>query len=157
VRIGHGFDVHRFSDDPKRALWLGLVHIEDAVGLDGHSDADVATHALCNAVLAASGLGDLGRHFPSVDVQWRDAASSLLLGRVMELLSGVDATVVSADVTICAERPRLATYLELMSSALSTAVGTRVTVKVTSTDGLGSVGRGEGIAATAVALVEVMR
>lgn len=153
MRIGQGIDVHRFSDDPGRELWLGLVHVPNCVGLQGHSDADVATHALCDALLGAANLGDLGRHFPSSDPAFSGVASRRLLEETVSFVQRAGFGVVSADVTILAERPVLAEYLPAMSRAFSEVVGTVVSVKATTTDQLGALGRAEGIAASAVALV----
>jgi len=157
VRIGQGVDVHRVSSDPDRALVLGLVTIPGAAGLDGHSDADVATHALCDALLGAANLGDLGRHFPDTDESIAGVSSRELLERTVTLVRGARFTVVSADVTIIAERPRLAAFMPEMSTQLSDVVGTVVSVKATTTEGLGALGRVEGIAAMAVALIEESR
>lgn len=154
MRIGHGIDVHAFSDASDRALWLGLVHVPDAPGLSGHSDADVATHALCDALLGAANLGDLGRHFPDSDPQYRDVPSRRLLDATLALVKGEGFRVLSADVTIMAEAPRLAPFMAAMSSALSEVVGTTVSVKATTMEGLGAIGRGEGIGASAVVLLE---
>jgi 2-C-methyl-D-erythritol 2,4-cyclodiphosphate synthase len=154
VRIGQGIDVHAFSDASDRALWLGLVHIPDATGLAGHSDADVATHALCDAMLGAANLGDLGRHFPDSDLEYRDAPSRRLLEATVGLVQREGFRVLSADITIIADTPRLASFMPAMSTALSEVVGTTVSVKATTTEGLGALGRGEGIAASAVILLE---
>lgn len=154
MRIGHGIDVHRVSDDPTRELWLGLVLIPEGPGLVGHSDADVATHALCDALLGAANLGDLGRQFPDTDVQFAGTSSRRLLDETVALILAEGLRVTSADVTIIAERPRLAVHMPLMSSTLSLVVGALVTVKATTSEGLGALGRVEGIGATAVALLE---
>ena len=154
MRIGHGIDVHRVSDDPTRELWLGLVLIPEGPGLVGHSDADVATHALCDALLGAANLGDLGRNFPDSDEQFAGAPSRRLLDETVSLVAAEGLRATSADITIIAERPRLANYMALMSSALSEVVGALVTVKATTSEGLGALGRVEGIGATAVALLE---
>ncbi len=154
MRIGHGIDVHRVSDDPTRELWLGLVFIPEGPGLVGHSDADVATHALCDALLGAANLGDLGRQFPDTDVQFAGTSSRRLLDETVALILAEGLRVTSADVTIIAERPRLAVHMPLMSSTLSLVVGALVTVKATTSEGLGALGRVEGIGATAVALLE---
>lgn len=154
MRIGQGLDVHRFSEVPSRGLWLGLVHVPDATGLEGHSDADVATHALCDALLGAANLGDLGRHFPDSDPSIRDVTSRRLLEATLALVRAEGFRVVSADVTILAEAPKLAPYMETMSRELSKVVGSIVSVKATTLEGLGALGRGEGIAASAVALVD---
>jgi 2-C-methyl-D-erythritol 2,4-cyclodiphosphate synthase len=153
VRIGQGIDAHRFSDDPGRALWLGLVRIGGEPGLAGHSDADVATHALCDALLGAAGLGDLGRHFSDQDPATEGIASGELLRRVLVLVEDAGFVVESGDVTIVAQRPRLAAHLGPMSVALHSAVGAPISVKATTTEGLGAIGAGEGIAASAVVLL----
>jgi len=157
VRIGQGIDVHRLSESSERELWLGLVHVPDAPGLEGHSDADVATHALCDALLGAANLGDLGRHFPDTDPALSDVSSRELLEKTVALVRAEGFTVESADVTIIAERPKLATYMPAMSEALSSVVGATVSVKATTAEGLGALGRVEGIAANAVVLLEEQR
>lgn len=154
MRVGQGYDLHRFSDDAARPLWLGLVRIDGARGLDGHSDADVATHALCDALLGASGLGDLGRHFPSSDPTWEGAASSRLLATSLAVVVDAGFVVVNADVTIVAQHPRLDAHLAEMSDALSGAIGAPASVKATTTDRVGAIGRGEGVAALAVVLLD---
>ena len=155
MRIGQGIDVHRFSDDPNRPLVLGLVTLLGERGLAGHSDADVATHALCDALLGAANLGDIGRHFADTDPAFLNIDSGVLLARVMDLLVAEGWAPISADVTIIAQQPRLADHLDQMSAALSGALGTVVAVKATTTEGLGAIGAGEGIAASAVVLVDV--
>ena len=154
MRIGHGLDVHRVSDDPSRLLWLGLVEIPDAPGLVGHSDADVATHALCDALLGAANLGDLGRHFPDSDPQFEGSSSRRLLEETVALVRATGLRTISADLTIIAERPKLSSYMSRMSDELSAVVGALVAVKATTAEGLGALGRVEGIGASAVALLE---
>jgi 2-C-methyl-D-erythritol 2,4-cyclodiphosphate synthase len=154
MRIGHGLDVHRVSDDRSRTLWLGLVEIPDVPGLVGHSDADVATHALCDALLGGANLGDLGRHFPDSDPQFAGSSSRRLLVETVDLVAAAGLRTISADITIVAERPKLADFMPRMSEELSAVVGALVTVKATTAEGLGALGRVEGIAATAVALLE---
>jgi 2-C-methyl-D-erythritol 2,4-cyclodiphosphate synthase len=154
VRIGQGIDVHRVSDSPERELWLGLVHVPDAPGLVGHSDADVATHALCDALLGAANLGDLGRHFPDTDPAYRDVSSRDLLEATVALVRAAGFSVASGDVTIIAERPRLSIYMPVMSEVLSGVVGATISVKATTSEGLGALGRVEGIGASAVVLLE---
>lgn len=154
MRIGHGLDVHRVSDDASRALWLGLVEIPKAPGLVGHSDADVATHALCDALLGAANLGDLGRHFPDTDPEYFGSSSRRLLEETVALVAGAGLRTVSADITIIAERPKLSDYMPRMSEQLSSVVGALVTVKATTAEGLGALGRVEGIGASAVALLD---
>jgi len=133
VRIGQGIDVHRVSDDAARALVLGLVTIPDAAGLDGHSDADVATHALCDALLGAANLGDLGRHFPDTDEATAGVSSRELLERTVVLVLAAGFRISSADLTIIAERPRLAPFMKEMSEELTRVVGT-VVVETSSGD-----------------------
>lgn len=154
MRIGHGSDVHRVSADPARVLMLGLVAIPHAPGLDGHSDADVAAHALCDALLGGANLGDLGRHFPDRDPATEGVASRTLLERTVALVREAGFRPTSADVTIIAERPTLTPYMPSMSSELSAVLGTVVSVKATTSEGIGALGRGEGIGATAVVLLE---
>jgi 2-C-methyl-D-erythritol 2,4-cyclodiphosphate synthase len=154
MRIGHGLDVHRVSDDLARSLWLGLVEIPGAPGLIGHSDADVATHALCDALLGAANLGDLGRHFPDTDPQYAGSSSRRLLVETVALVTAAGLRTISADLTIIAERPKLTDFMPRMSDELSAVVGALVTVKATTAEGLGALGRVEGIGASAVALLE---
>jgi len=154
MRIGHGFDIHRVSDDSSRVLWLGLVEIPGGPGLVGHSDADVVTHALCDALLGAANLGDLGRHFPDSDPQFANVSSRSLLETTAGLVAAEGLRISSADITVVAERPRLSPFMPLMSTLLSEIVGTTVSVKATTAEGLGALGRAEGIAATAVVLLE---
>ena len=154
LRVGHGVDAHRLVEG--RPLMLGCVRVEHSHGLQGHSDGDAAAHALCDAILAAAGLGDMGSHFPSSDASWRDAGGSRFLGEVASLLAASGARLESAHVVVIAESPRLAPHLHAMAAACAAALGVAdgvVTLNATSTDGLGFAGRGEGIAASAVALV----
>ena len=154
MRIGHGVDAHRLV--PGRPLRLGGVDIPHERGLEGHSDGDAAAHALADAVLGAAGLGDLGRHFPSTDAAWRGADSLDLLRESAARARRAGWRVESAQVVIIAEQPRLAPHTPAMQQALSAALGVEaaaVAVSATSTDGLGFAGRGEGIAASAVALL----
>ncbi len=154
-RIGHGLDVHRFSDQVGRALVLGGVTITGAgaQGLDGHSDADAVAHAVADAVLGAAGLGDLGRHAPDTDPRWRNADSLVILGRMVELAAEAGWAPVNADCTVVAERPRLAPHVELMSDRLGAVLGAPANVKATRAEGLGALGRAEGIACWAVVLL----
>ena len=126
----------------------------DGPGLVGHSDADVVTHALCDALLGAANLGDLGRHFPDDDPAIAGISSRHLLESVLELVRAAHLRVLSADVTIIAQRPRLALYMPAMSHELTSLLGTLVSVKATTSEGLGALGRAEGIAATAIVLLE---
>ena len=154
MRIGQGLDVHAFSDDPVRVLVLGGIVIPGARGLEGHSDADAATHALMDALLGAAGLGDLGRHFPDTDETYRGASSLALLETVVERVASAGFRPCSADVTIVAETPKLASHMAAMAEVLSARLGAPVSVKATTTEHLGALGRAEGIAALSVALLE---
>ncbi|HEY5304065.1 MAG TPA: 2-C-methyl-D-erythritol 2,4-cyclodiphosphate synthase [Acidimicrobiales bacterium] len=154
MRIGQGIDVHRFSDDATRELWLGLIHLPGEVGLAGHSDADVVVHALIDALLGAANLGDIGRLFPDDDENFSGIASRTMLLEVLRRLNDDRWRPISVDVTIVAERPRLAAYMPEMSQELSVVVGCVVSVKATTAEGLGALGRAQGIAATAIALLE---
>jgi 2-C-methyl-D-erythritol 2,4-cyclodiphosphate synthase len=155
LRIGQGVDVHPFSDDPVRPLVLGGVVITgDGVrGLAGHSDADAVSHAIADAVLGAAGLGDLGRHMPDTDPQWAGADSLGILRQAAVLAADAGWTPVNADCTVVAEQPHLARYLLDMAARLSAALGAPVNVKATRAEGLGALGRAEGIACTAVVLL----
>ena len=155
MRAGIGFDVHAFAD--RRALVLGGVTIPGARGLDGHSDADILCHAIADAVLGAAALGDLGSHFPSSDDRWKDAASTDLLARAVSMAGEAGLRVVSIDATIVIEQPSLAPYRDEMRKTIASCCGvdvSEVSVKATTTDGLGMIGRGEGVAALAVAVLE---
>jgi 2-C-methyl-D-erythritol 2,4-cyclodiphosphate synthase len=149
MRVGIGYDSHRFA--PGRRLVLGGIEIEHDQGLEGHSDADVITHAVIDALLGAAGLGDLGTHFPPDDDTWRDADSLDLLRTVIGMLDG---PVGNVDATVICEAPRLAEHRAEIERNLTDAVGASVSVKATSNEGMGFVGRGEGIACIAVALLE---
>ena len=150
LRVGVGYDSHRL--EAGRRLVLGGVEIEHPKGLAGHSDADVLTHAVIDALLGAAGLGDLGEHFPGDDVRWRDADSQDLLRTVLGMLPGPIANV---DATLVAEQPPLKPHRPEMEANLSRALGAPVSVKATSNEGLGWIGRGEGIACVAIALLDV--
>lgn len=155
MRIGQGFDVHPLVEG--RKLILGGVEIAYPRGLDGHSDADVLAHALGDALLGAAGLGDLGRHFPNTDPRWKDASSLDLLARIRELVHAAGFAVVNADLTLLAEAPKIAPFVEHMRHNLAEVVGldpNLLSIKATTTERLGFVGRGEGLAALAVALLE---
>ena len=154
MRIGQGIDVHRFSEDPHRPLVLGGVVIEGARGLGGHSDADAVCHALADAVLGAVGLGDLGRHFPDTDPVWEGADSVALLTEVVAMAAGHGFACANADCTIVADTPRLAPHTAAMVERLSAVLGAPVSVKATRAEGLGALGRAEGIACLAVVLME---
>jgi 2-C-methyl-D-erythritol 2,4-cyclodiphosphate synthase len=154
LRVGIGFDAHAFSDDA--ALVLGGVDFPADRGLAGHSDGDVVAHALIDAVLGAAGLGDIGELFPSGDPQWLDASSIRLLQRAYEVVRGAGWELVNADCVLIGEEPRIAPVRDAMRARLAGSMGVdldRVTVRATTTDELGFTGRGEGLAAQAVALL----
>lgn len=155
MRIGTGYDCHRFAAG--RRLILGGVEVPHSQGLLGHSDADVLSHAIGDALLGAAGLGDLGWHFPDTDPRYREASSIELLRQVARLVRGEGLRVGNVDATVVAERPRLAPHIDAMRSALAVALGVDkglVSVKATTTEGLGFTGREEGIAAHAVCLLK---
>ncbi|HEX2190868.1 MAG TPA: 2-C-methyl-D-erythritol 2,4-cyclodiphosphate synthase [Longimicrobiaceae bacterium] len=157
MRIGHGYDSHRFAEG--RRLVLGGVEIPSERGLDGHSDADAVAHAVTDALLGAAGMGDIGRHFPPSDAQWKDADSMQLLARVVRLLEGRNFQPVNVDVTVVAEAPKIGPHADGMRERLAAVLGIspgHVSVKGKSNEGLGWIGRGEGIAVFAVALVDSM-
>jgi 2-C-methyl-D-erythritol 4-phosphate cytidylyltransferase/2-C-methyl-D-erythritol 2,4-cyclodiphosphate synthase len=152
MRVGIGFDAHRFSGD--RPLVLGTIAIEHDRGLAGHSDGDVLTHAVVDAILGAAGLGDIGTHFPSSDARWEGADSAIFLERAVAGARESGLLVASVDATVICEAPRLDGYREKIRASLSTLTGTAaVGVKGTTSDTMGFTGRGEGIAAIAVALL----
>lgn len=153
-RTGNGFDVHRFA--PDRKLWLCGVEIPHTLGLLGHSDADVALHALCDALLGAAALRDIGFHFPDTDPAYKGADSRVLLRRVVELLGKKGYAVSNVDVTIIAQAPKLSPYIERMRQTVAADLcldTDRVSVKATTTERLGFTGRGEGIASMASVLI----
>lgn len=152
MRIGHGFDAHRLVAG--RRLILGGQEIPYHLGLDGHSDADVLVHALMDALLGALGEGDIGRHFPDNDEQYRGADSCQLLARVMELVRAKGMRLMNADITVICQRPKLAPHMAAMRSRLCAICGTEaVNIKATTTEGMGYTGRGEGISSHAVILL----
>ena len=149
-----GFDVHPFSDDPDRPLVLGGVQVPGSPGLAGHSDADVVAHAVADALLGAAGQGDLGSHFPDTDPAWAGSDSLVLLGQVVEVVATAGWRPVNVDCSVVLEAPRLAPHREAMQDRLGAEVGAPVSVKATRAEGLGALGRGEGVACWAVALLE---
>jgi 2-C-methyl-D-erythritol 2,4-cyclodiphosphate synthase len=153
VRVGQGFDVHAFSDDQGRVLVLGGVVFEGERGLVGHSDADVVAHACADALLGAAGLGDIGQHFPDTDPEWAGADSIGLLSEVAGRVRAAGWEPGNVDCAVVCERPKLAPRRDAMQERLTTAVGAPVTVKGNRAEGLGAIGRAEGIAAFAVAVV----
>ena len=155
-RVGFGFDLHPLVAG--RPLILGGVTVPSEVGLAGHSDADVLTHAVGEALLGALALGDLGRHFPDTDPRWRGVSSLLLLGQVIELVRGRGAALINVDATVLAQAPKLAPHLPEMAKRLADVLGIsleRTSVKAKSPEGLGLLGRREGIAAMAVVSLDV--
>ena len=148
-RVGIGYDSHRFAAG--RRLVLGGVEIPFDRGLEGHSDADVLAHAITDAILGAAGTGDIGTHFPPTDERWRDADSIELLRAVVELVPG---RVVNVDATVICERPAIGPHRERIEETLREAIGAPVSVKATTNEGLGAIGREEGMAAIAVASFE---
>nr|WP_245523083.1 2-C-methyl-D-erythritol 2,4-cyclodiphosphate synthase [Thermodesulfatator indicus] len=154
MRVGFGFDVHRFI--PDRKLILCGVEIPYHLGLLGHSDADVATHALIDALLGAAGLGDIGEHFPDSDEKYRDVSSLILLKKTIELIHNNGFKFVNADLTIVTEKPKISPYRRVMKEKLAEIIGCSpkvINIKGKTTEKLGFTGRGEGIAAYAVALI----
>ena len=150
ARAGIGYDSHRFSEGGP--LILGGVEIPASRGLEGHSDADVVAHAITDAVLGAAGMGDIGTHFPPSEDRWRDADSIELLRTAVAMVSG---RVVNADATVICEEPRLGEHRAEMERILSDAVGAPVSVKATTNEGMGWIGRGEGVACLAVVSVDI--
>jgi len=154
MRIGQGFDVHRLV--PGRRLVIGGVDIPNEKGLDGHSDADVLLHALCDALLGAACLGDIGRHFPDTDSRYKGADSRMLLREVSRLVREAGYRIVNIDATIIAQAPKMAPHIPAMANNIAADLGLsrgQVNIKATTTEGLGYSGRGEGIAAQAVVLL----
>ncbi len=155
MRIGLGYDVHRLV--PDRPLMLGGVRVPHKLGLEGHSDADVLLHAVCDAMLGAAALGDIGSHFPDTDGTWRGADSRSLLRAVSGMVARKGFKVSNLDVTIALERPRLRPLIDDMRLSIATLLGIdvdRVSVKATTSEGMGFVGRRQGVAAWAVCLLE---
>ena len=155
ARVGTGFDAHRLVEG--RPLMLGGVRIEHGRGLEGHSDGDCLLHAICDAILGALGAGDMGRHFPSSDARWKGAASLRFLEDVARLLAERGYALGNLDATVIAEAPALAPHLDAMRTQIAQVLAVpleSVSVKAKSTDALGAIGRGEGIAAQAVVLLQ---
>jgi 2-C-methyl-D-erythritol 2,4-cyclodiphosphate synthase len=158
VRVGLGYDIHRLRRG--RRLVLGGVEIRHPLGLDGHSDADVICHAVADSLLGAAGLGDIGGHFPNTDPRYRGISSLRLLAAVASMLKRRRMAIINIDAVLLAERPKISPHAQAMRSNISGALGipvSRVSVKATTHEGLGEVGRGRGMAAMAVSLVEAGR
>jgi 2-C-methyl-D-erythritol 2,4-cyclodiphosphate synthase len=154
VRVGFGFDVHRLVDG--RELWLGGVLIPHTVGALGHSDADVLLHALCDALLGAAALGDIGQHFPDTDMRWKGADSKVLLREVVRIIGEHGWKVGNVDCTLILERPKIMPHVPAMRAVLAPLLGVEVdavSIKATTNEKMGFVGREEGVAAHAVALI----
>ena len=154
--VGIGYDVHPFADG--RKLFLGGVEIAHARGLEGHSDADVVLHAICDAVLGALGAGDIGAFFPNTDPRWKNAASRIFLEEAARQVTARGGQIVNIDCTIIAQEPKIAPHVQAMKKQVAAALkidAARVGVKATTNEGLGFIGRGEGIAAMAVASVAI--
>ncbi|MEW6352917.1 MAG: 2-C-methyl-D-erythritol 2,4-cyclodiphosphate synthase [Pseudomonadota bacterium] len=155
MKIGHGYDAHAFA--PGRKLIVGGVHVPYERGLLAHSDGDVLIHAVCDALLGAAGLGDIGRHFPDSQAEYRNIDSRILLRKIAALLGENKLTVGNVDATILAQAPKFAAHFAAMQKNLSADLGidaSRVNIKATTTEGMGFIGRAEGIAAYAVVLLE---
>jgi 2-C-methyl-D-erythritol 2,4-cyclodiphosphate synthase len=155
MRIGHGYDIHRLTSG--RDLVLGGVRIPFEKGLLGHSDADVLLHAICDALLGAAGLGDIGIHFPDTDPRFKDVSSIGLLKSTVDMIRKKGFEIVNIDTTVFAEMPKLAPYGEAIKERISTALGVsrnRINIKATTMEGLGAIGKGEGIGAECVVLIE---
>lgn len=154
IRVGFGYDVHQFA--PSRELWLGGVQIDCHLGLAGHSDADVLIHALCDALLGAANLRDIGYHFPDTAAEYKNIDSKLLLKKTMQLLRSKGWELGNADCTICAEAPKLNPHIPAMQTTLSEVMAVspdQISIKATTSEKMGFVGRREGIAAYVVVLV----
>tara|TARA_Y100000814_G_scaffold257911_1_gene207280 strand:+ start:663 stop:1130 length:468 start_codon:yes stop_codon:yes gene_type:complete len=155
VRVGTGFDVHKLGDD--RKLILGGVEIPFIKGLEGHSDGDVVIHAIIDSLLGAAGLGDIGEYFPSSDIKYKDINSITLLKSTVEIIKNAGWTIGNIDVTIIAQGPKLSTFIKLIKTSLSSSLDIKsnnINIKATTTDGLGFIGQGKGIACQSVALIQ---
>lgn len=154
IRVGFGFDVHRLVEG--RALWMGGIQLEHSLGLLGHSDADVLIHAICDALLGAANMRDIGYHFPDTSADNKDIDSKILLRKTVELIATKGYTVGNIDATICAERPKMNPHIPAMKACLAGVIGTdedNISIKATTTERLGFTGREEGISAYATVLI----
>ena len=154
MRTGIGFDTHRFSEDPTRPLVLGGVEFPGEPGLSGHSDADLVCHAIADALLGAAGLGDIGQLFPDTDERYADASSLDLLAEVVQLLAKEGWTIANVDCVVVTEKPKIAPMRQEMQEKLAAVVGAPVSVKASRAEGLGAIGRAEGMACWATALLQ---
>lgn len=155
TRIGFGYDVHRWAEN--RELWLGGIKIEHTRGLLGHSDADVLIHAICDALLGAANMRDIGYHFPDTANETEGMDSKIILKKTMQLLTSKGYRLGNIDATVCAEKPKINPHIEAMQQCMAAVMGTeadRISIKATTSEKMGFVGREEGIAAYAVALIE---
>lgn len=155
IRVGYGFDVHRLVEG--RDMWLGGVKLEHAKGLLGHSDADVLIHAICDALLGAANMRDIGYHFPDTSAENKDIDSKVLLKKVVALIAEKGYSVGNIDATVCAERPKINPHVPAMKACLAEVMGVDedcISIKATTTERLGYTGREEGISASAVVLIE---
>ncbi|MDW8140985.1 MAG: 2-C-methyl-D-erythritol 2,4-cyclodiphosphate synthase [Candidatus Bipolaricaulota bacterium] len=158
MRIGIGIDFHRFSRE--RKLILGGVEVPHERGLDGHSDADVLLHAICDALLGAAALGDIGRHFPDSDPRYKNISSLLLLAETKQKIASAGFQIENLDTTIIAEQPKLAPYISEMRNKIAATLGiavSQINIKATTAEGMGAIGRAEGIAVWATALLSAQR
>jgi 2-C-methyl-D-erythritol 2,4-cyclodiphosphate synthase len=156
IRVGQGIDVHAF--DETRPLILGGIRISDTGGLAGHSDADAVLHAITDALLGAAGAGDIGQYFPSDDARWKDADSAIFLREAKRVVDEMDAEIANVDVTIIAEKPKLAPFRDAIQTSIARLLDLpagHVNVKATTTDHLGFIGRGEGICAMAIVCISI--
>ena len=154
IRIGHGYDVHRLENGKK--FVIGGIEIDHYKGAVGHSDADIVIHVICDALLGAMSLGDIGSHFPDTDETYKNIDSKILLERVITLVKENNYSIVNVDVTVLLEKPKLRNHIDTMRTKLAEIIGTnisQVSIKATTTEGLGFVGREEGVAAHCVCLV----
>ncbi len=155
VRIGFGFDVHQLKENTD--FWLGGIHLDHTKGAVGHSDADVLIHAICDALLGAANLGDIGIHFPDTSSEFKNIDSKLLLKRVMKLITEEGYTIGNIDTTLCLEKPKIKPYIPEMKKTLAATLGiseNQISIKATTNEQMGYVGREEGVCAYAVVLIE---
>jgi 2-C-methyl-D-erythritol 2,4-cyclodiphosphate synthase len=157
MKVGFGFDVHRLTSG--RKLWLGGIEIPHSKGAEGHSDADVIIHAICDALLGAANLGDIGKHFPDTSNEFKDIDSKILLKRVCSLLSKHNYTIGNIDTTLCLQAPKIADHIPSMKKTLASVMEIdegKISIKATTNEGLGFIGREEGVSCYAVALIEIV-